>query len=54
MQDKGALILLIVFLIILGIYFGLYGFSHDASTRLGQYAGLGLTIYFTLDELFKE
>ncbi len=54
MKDKGTLILLILSLVILGLYFGYYGFSPYIWTRYGQYAGIAVVLYFTIDEYFKE
>lgn len=54
MKDRGTVILLVLFLVILGLYFGINGFSHSPPTRWGQYAGVFMVFYFTVDEIFKE
>lgn len=54
MRDRGTLILLVLSLAVLGLYFGYYGFSESIWTRYGQYAGIAMVVYFTIDEFFKE
>ena len=54
MKNRGALILLILSLLLIGIYFSLFGFSYDTPTRIGQYIGIGAVVFFIIDEAFKQ
>ena len=54
MRNKGALILLILGLLLMGIYFSLFGFSYNTPTRIGQYCGIGAIVFFIIDETFKQ
>ena len=54
MKSKGTLILLLMALGIIALYFGYYGFSTQVWTRWGQYAGIAMVVYFTIDEFFKD
>lgn len=54
MKSSGTLILLLLALGIIALYFGYYGFSHNIWTKYGQYAGIGMVVYFTIDEFFKD
>lgn len=54
MKDRGALIVLVLGLVLVGIYFSMFGFSYHKPTRWGQYAAIGALIFFIIDEVFKQ
>lgn len=54
MRNKGVLILLLLSLLLIGIYFSLFGFSYNKPTRIGQYLGIGAVVFFIIDEAFKQ
>lgn len=54
MKDRGALIVLVLGLVLVGIYFSMCGFSYHKPTRWGQYAAIGALIFFIIDEVFKQ
>jgi hypothetical protein len=53
MQDKPMLVLTIILLALIGTYFWIYGFSMNKWTRYGQYGGIGMGIFFLVDNLFR-
>lgn len=54
MRNNGTLILLCLGLLLMGIYFSLFGFSMYKPTRIGQFLGIGAIVFFIIDETFKQ
>ena len=54
MKDRGSLIVIGLGLVLIGLYFGMFGFSYNRATRYGQYAAIGALIFFMIDEIFKS
>ena len=54
MKDRGALIILILGLTLVGIYFSMFGFSYSKPVRWGQYAAIGVLIFSIIDEIFRN
>lgn len=53
MQDKPMLILTLILILLLCIYFVVFGFSRNPWTRYGQYGGLILCGFFIIDNIFR-
>jgi hypothetical protein len=53
-MNSGALIMLVLGLILMVLYLVMFGFSHDITTKLGQYAALIVICYCVIDEIFRE
>lgn len=54
MKDRGALIILILALVLVGIFFSMFGFSHSKPVRWGQYLAIGVIIFSIIDETFRN
>ncbi len=53
-MGRGSLIVLSLGLLLMILYFIVFGFSYDKMTRLGQYAALAVISFCIIDEIFKE
>lgn len=54
MRKKGSFVLLSLSLVILGIYFAVFGFSHHSPTKYGQIAALICIGFYAIDDYFRD
>lgn len=54
MKDRGALIAMVLGLLLIILYFSMFGFSYDTPTRMGQYAAIGAVVFFIFDEATRS